>query len=471
MLEEDMGNKTYSVTVKYHNEPNAKIEARSAKDRKDLEYQLNMDDEVEWYDFDEKQFNEFLEEDSRFKHIKVNYPTDIKKVLDISKGKDLLIYTPAGLGTYHKILKWIKENGKTVRVYESGDKSSDKDILDILLLDSVELKGDTLKIYQDYKNAGKQIIYLPYTKPVDLNLRNKFRTIFLYGASPENGFEKIEEQFNESLIKEYYDEETGTDEVDYIYYINDAMFEYPTEDADEALKFVLDEIRKNYLAKGDAIYRIELYINEKDPIENYSNDEVAIFLRNNGFSDEEIDKLVYRKYRDAEEILDWLDKNMEISDSLYNKLLRKSAKELIAMIKSQTNLYNKFITEFNNDELNESLDETAEKWNMGSDKSGLTAEEMDLLDRLAQKLEVNSPNGYKYVVQSTYEDFGANMQWYTIVCYNKKGHSWQVLNTKEWLDLMNTGDVDAVYSEVINGDYFQDKTAKSVFTSLDNLDD
>ena len=48
--------KTYQITVKYHNEPNAKIEARSAKDRKDLEYQLNTDDEVEWYDFDEKQF-------------------------------------------------------------------------------------------------------------------------------------------------------------------------------------------------------------------------------------------------------------------------------------------------------------------------------------------------------------------------------------------------------------------------------
>ena len=51
-----MEDKTYAVIVKYHNEPNAKIEARSAKDRKDLEYQLNMDDEVAWYDFDESQF-------------------------------------------------------------------------------------------------------------------------------------------------------------------------------------------------------------------------------------------------------------------------------------------------------------------------------------------------------------------------------------------------------------------------------
>ena len=96
------------------------------------------------------------------------------------------------------------------------------------------------------------------------------------------------------------------------------------------------------------------------------------------------------------------------------------------------------------------MTENVEKWNIGSDKSKLTAEEMDFLERLAQKLEVNSPNGYKYVVQSTYEDFGANMQWYTVVCYDKKGHSWQVLNTKEWLDLMNTGDVDNIYNEIIN---------------------
>ena len=100
------------------------------------------------------------------------------------------------------------------------------------------------------------------------------------------------------------------------------------------------------------------------------------------------------------------------------------------------------------------LDDT---WNIGSDKSNLTPEELDLLERLAQKLEVNSPNGYKHAIQSTYEDYGSGMKWWNIICYNKKGHSWQVLNTKEWLDLMNTGNVDKVYQDVINGDYFQDK--------------
>ena len=135
----------------------------------------------------------------------IKYPTDIKKVLDSSKGEDLLIYTPAGLGTYHKILQWIKQNGKTVKVYKSDDEVIDGDILDILLLDSVELIGYVLTVYNHYKKAGKQVIYLPYNTPVDLNLRNKFRTIFLYGASPENGFEKIEEQFNERLKEDMED--------------------------------------------------------------------------------------------------------------------------------------------------------------------------------------------------------------------------------------------------------------------------
>lgn len=53
-----MEDKTYAVTVKYHNEPKERIEARLAKDREDFEYQLSMDDEVEWYDFDKSQFNE-----------------------------------------------------------------------------------------------------------------------------------------------------------------------------------------------------------------------------------------------------------------------------------------------------------------------------------------------------------------------------------------------------------------------------
>lgn len=54
--------KVYQVIVKYKDEPAQKLEARTAKNRKELEYQLSTDPDVEWYDFDEKQFNEDKDE-------------------------------------------------------------------------------------------------------------------------------------------------------------------------------------------------------------------------------------------------------------------------------------------------------------------------------------------------------------------------------------------------------------------------
>lgn len=61
-LDESGDEKVYKVIVKYKDEPAQKLEARIAKNRKDLEYQLSTDPDVEWYDFDEKQFNEDKEE-------------------------------------------------------------------------------------------------------------------------------------------------------------------------------------------------------------------------------------------------------------------------------------------------------------------------------------------------------------------------------------------------------------------------
>ena len=150
----------------------------------------------------------------------------------------------------------------------------------------------------------------------------------------------------------------------------------------------------------------------------------------------------------------------KLCDQWYNKINNKNEtldRELNQKITEQANNFTE--------------QQSKLKWNIGSDKSKLTAEEMDLLEQLAKKLEVNSPNGYKYITKFTYEDFGSGMQWYTVVCYDKKGNSWQVLNTKEWLDLMNTSDIDAVYNEIVNSKYFQDKEIYSPFKTLDSLDD
>lgn len=125
------------------------------------------------------------------------------------------------------------------------------------------------------------------------------------------------------------------------------------------------------------------------------------------------------------------------------------------------------------------LEEAANfKWNTGSDKSNLTFEEMQLLEKLAEKLMLNSPNNYKYDVRFTYEDYGAGMRWYNIICYDKRGNSWQVLNTKEWLDLMNTKDIDSIYNSIVNDEYFQDKQKDiknmnygELFNSLEDIEE
>lgn len=131
-----------------------------------------------------------------------------------------------------------------------------------------------------------------------------------------------------------------------------------------------------------------------------------------------------------------------------------------------------FVPNYNKQIMNESSET---RWNIGSNKVVPfgSDEHLKLID-LAQMLEDNSPNGYKYEVKQTYEDFGANMQWTTIICSDRRGDTWQVLNTKEWLDLANGKSVEEVYNEVVSGQYFQDKEKDydnmnmgEIFDSLD----
>lgn len=119
-LEEAVADKTYQITVKYHNEP-ARIEARLAKDRKDLEYQLNMDDEVEWYDFDEKQFNESLDQ-MREKALKMKDNSNAFAILYGYKVKDKEVeLEPEEFSTYEDYKDRIKQ------IKDSFTKLSDKD--------------------------------------------------------------------------------------------------------------------------------------------------------------------------------------------------------------------------------------------------------------------------------------------------------------------------------------------------------
>ena len=110
------------------------------------------------------------------------------------------------------------------------------------------------------------------------------------------------------------------------------------------------------------------------------------------------------------------------------------------------------------------------KWNIGSNKliSTDSQEYANLVD-LAKLLQERSPNGYEYRVEKTYEDFGAGMQWYTIICDEKNGWgTHQVLNPWEWIYLANTGDVEGTYEDVVSDKYFQDTIEKGKTTALFN---
>ena len=311
-LEENMEDKTYTVTVKYHNEPNAKIEAKSAKDRKDLEYQLNMDDEVEWYDFDEEQFNEG--------------------------------YSTSGYS-------WDEINGM-IHIYEDGkliDKYPD--------MESAEEAGWDLN---ELNESSDQMREKALKMKEDSNA-----FAILYGYRTKDGKE-VELEPEEFATEEKYK---------------------------ERIQQITDSLTK---------------LSDKDPRGNRYGYErnitfYTVYPNNNNGNKEKITE-----------------------GELFDKIKAKYP----------------------------TLDDN---WNMGSDKTMLTNREFELLYELADKLTKNSPNQYKYDVKLTYEDYGAGMKWYNIICYDKKGNSWQVLNTKEWLDLMNTKDVDSIYDRVISGEYFQDK--------------
>ena len=115
--------------------------------------------------------------------------------------------------------------------------------------------------------------------------------------------------------------------------------------------------------------------------------------------------------------------------------------------------------------IEESLnEEKEEKWNIGSNKLvSVGSKEFMNLMKLADMLEKNSPNGYSYKVGKTWEDYGAGMEWYTIICTDTEGRTHQVLNSKQWIDLANSGDIEAVYQDVIKGKYFNDKALDESF--------
>ena len=62
--------------------------------------------------------------------------------------------------------------------------------------------------------------------------------------------------------------------------------------------------------------------------------------------------------------------------------------------------------------------------------------EYDILRRAAAVLTAKSPNGYTYYVGETYEDYGADMRWTTILCNGGNWGGFQALDPREWDELV-----------------------------------
>jgi len=113
-----------------------------------------------------------------------------------------------------------------------------------------------------------------------------------------------------------------------------------------------------------------------------------------------------------------------------------------------------------NSESKYSLEESSEpKWNIGSNKLvDRDSVEYQYLEELAARLQEERPyneNGdyVFYEVGRTYEDYGAGMEWYTIIVNDPKSvtGSYQLLYPNQWIRLANTGDVEGVLRTILNG--------------------
>lgn len=81
---------------------------------------------------------------------------------------------------------------------------------------------------------------------------------------------------------------------------------------------------------------------------------------------------------------------------------------------------------------------------------------MDLVDKWHNQ-EVD------FTVEPTYEDFGADMRWKTIICREADGDHHQILSPRDWMNIANgVWDVDTAIQEILNDKYCQFKLAQPV---------
>lgn len=125
------------------------------------------------------------------------------------------------------------------------------------------------------------------------------------------------------------------------------------------------------------------------------------------------------------------------------------------------------------------LEESAEpKWNIGSNKLvDRDSVEYQYLEKLAARLQEERPcneDGDRvfYEVGRTYEDYGAGMEWYTIIVNDPNSivGSYQLLYPNQWIRLANTGDVEGVLEDILRGSQLTEFLDADINIGLDGGD-
>lgn len=100
------------------------------------------------------------------------------------------------------------------------------------------------------------------------------------------------------------------------------------------------------------------------------------------------------------------------------------------------------------------------------------AQAYDNMIEVAGMLTSTSYNNWAYEVEDCYLDYGQKWMWTTIICYNDKGESHQVLNPAEWVQICNAESEEKlkqIVDEIKSDEYFQDRD-RSKNESFDDLE-
>lgn len=373
-----------------------------------------------------------------------------------------------------KLYKWIK-------FYETKDIEDAKKQLETPIF------GDPEKRIAQYNKSGVRKIKYDFVKKIDEALHGK---------------EEIDEFFklcNEIGLKTFGDLQRFADDNKNRISVNKLLSEYDSSMSTDAFFETLRDYKKEILSDEDFEYddplnvvnklkrtdeSMENKLNKQEVLDWISEHEIAWEDFVNYFED------IYQSSAEVpmDEIVGWISDHDDLAEDFENKFgisvnadvyddFSEEEIEEHLTIDAYDQLNSPNILEINTTKHNKLKESVEGKWNIGSNKliSTDSQEYANLVD-LAKLLQERSPNGYEYRVEKTYEDFGAGMQWYTIICDEKNGWgTHQVLSPREWIYLANTGDVEGTYKEVVSDKYFQDKVKKdrtvSLFKYMDSLED